>query len=95
MSTGKVKFFDGTKGFGFITPDEGGDDLLAEAQKISKHAMADGSLDACGNAIISMSTLMQTSGGDSRTKIAELIAAMEMAIMTGDIADTDVEEVPY
>lgn len=75
--------------------DEGGDDLLAEARKISNHAIADGSLDACGNAIISMSTLMQTSDGDSRTKIAELIASMETAIMTGGIADTDADDIPY
>ena len=53
MSTGTVKWFNDSKGFGFITPDDGGKDLFAhhtsiqmdgykslkEAQKVSYDAV--------------------------------------------------------
>ena len=40
MSTGTVKWFNASKGFGFITPDEGGDDLFVHHSEIKASGYA-------------------------------------------------------
>lgn len=39
MSTGVVKWFNATKGYGFITPDEGGQDAFVHISAVERSGM--------------------------------------------------------
>ena len=41
MATGTVKWFNGQKGFGFVTPDDGGQDVFLHSSVLQRAGRAD------------------------------------------------------
>ncbi len=42
MTTGRIKFFNADRGFGFVTPDRGGDDVFVHVKNCNGYEPRDG-----------------------------------------------------
>lgn len=92
-TTGKIKWFDPAKGFGFIVPDDGGADVLLHAnvlRNFGQSSVADGSLIRF--------VLQETPRGLQAQEVLEIdvpdTAGLQSLSDLADLSDTDIASVP-
>lgn len=79
MPTGTVKFFNDTRGFGFITPDEGGNDAFVHISAVEKAGM---------RSLIEGQRLNYELGEDRRGKMA----AVNLTAADGATSSSDAQQ---
>ncbi|MEX0619705.1 MAG: cold shock domain-containing protein [Pseudohongiellaceae bacterium] len=87
MSTGQVKWFNNAKGFGFILPDDGGDDLFAHYSAIGM----EGYKTLKAGQLVSFDTVEGPKGLHA-ANIKPVDTGVE--ITDADLQTTDVDEAP-
>ena len=86
--TGHVKWFDPTKGFGFVVPDSGGADILLHANVLRNYGQ--GSVaDGAGISI----EVQQTDRGLQAVRIIDIIATAEDIPPLRDMADYSADDI--
>lgn len=86
MSTGQVKWFNNAKGFGFILPDDGGDDLFAHYSAIGM----EGYKTLKAGQLVSFETIE----GPKGLHAANIQAVSESAASTSDTSESETEAAP-